>query len=141
MSVILKRSLIVAFLVIAAATGLYLNTAEATQAPDKLQQEYRDVQKKESLKKIAEREKYYSTMAAEMKALYKACSGTDKAACKVAREHEKATREKLTQARKANSDQFKAKMQEYRTKLGKDAPNNAEKDNNAMKAKKDDALE
>lgn len=139
MSVILKRSLIVAFLII--LTAFYLNAAETKPASDKLQQEYRAAQKEASLKKIAEREKYYTAMAAEMKAQYKACSGTDKAACKAAKDHEKATREKLTQARKANSDQFKAKMQEYRTKLGKDAPTNAEKDNNAMKAKKDDSLE
>jgi hypothetical protein len=146
MQAILKRALFVALLVAVTVTGAYLHAEEKPAAAtppvsEKLKQEYRDVHKQEYLKKLAERENYYSTMAAETKALRKACLGDDKAACKAAKEHEKATKAKLQQTRKAASDKFKNKMQEYRTKMGKAAPNAAEKDNKAMKAKKDDALE
>lgn len=142
----MKRILLVALLVGVTITGAYLHAEEAktSAAPavsDAIKREYKDVHKQEYLKKLAEREHYYTTMAAETKALRKACLGDDKAACKAAKEHEKATKEKLQQTRKANSDKFKTKMQEYRTKMGKDAPNAAEKDNKAMKAKKDDVLE
>ena len=100
----------------------------------KVQAEFKETRKKEYLKHLAEREKYYTAMAAEMRALSKACAGEDKEACKKAKEHAKTTREKLQETRKTNSDQFKSKMQEYRTKLGKDAPNAAEKDSKALKA-------
>ena len=116
---------------ILSAAAFYLHAEENKPAP--LNQDFKKVRKAEYLKSLAEREKYYSTMAAEMKALRKACAGEDKETCKKAQDHAKATRAKLQETRKANSDQFKAKMQDYRTKLGKDAPNSAEQNMKALK--------
>ena len=144
-----KRTLAVTVITVIGATAFYLHAEEkkpvvdapaattaSTSEQKKLQEEFKVVRKDEYLKNVAEREKYYTTMAAEMKSIHKACAGEDKEACKAAREKSKTTREKLSESRKANSEQFKGKMDEYRKKLGKDAPTQVEKDRKELKAKK-----
>ena len=116
----IKRILTVA-LVIGATTSTLLHAEEKAPAEnDKMRAEYKALRKADYLKSIDEREKYFTTMAEEMRKQKSACSGDDFDGCKKVRESTKAIKEQNKEASKSRREKFKADTAKYREALGYD---------------------
>ncbi len=123
----IKRILTVALVIGTTTSALYLHAEEKVPADnDKMRAEYKALRKADYLKSIDEREKYFTTMAEEMRKQKTACSGDDYDACKKAREATKAIKDKNKEATKARREKFKADTAKYREALGDDKPKKEE---------------